>query len=421
MKTSTNEAQLSASVDYDSKNMNALRNARTATEFKRILDQVVTSASSVKVPKKILSLSAKAIELSDLANNKPAKQLDLNSVIDISKIDLNNIRDKSKYNAQVSQLSQAVAELNVAYTILNSKAFSAFKDQGAAAKQLLSVIKDATDLRTNLVRVMSIDVKKDAPPEHTKLAGTIANYLKSILSDEQYSGIRIRTFIASGLDPIIFQSYVFVDNFVSTDGVHYQNFAVVLSTQVAVASGMSTNYVTSLQDDKVPGSFPMGRMIDTPAQLKRSISELLVLDGFLNFSERKPMARTTGSLRNTTMLGSGRVMIRGKETEIFDSIRVQNDKLFVRLVKGLSKQERQTAAEEILAQAGVVFRAGSSSKATLIHRFVKGRDGREFMEIALTTSAGAQKGTLTLAKIDQLSEALGLNPQQKRLLKQSVK
>lgn len=426
MKTSTNEAQLSASVDYNSKNMNALRNARTATEFKKILDGVVGSVSSVhkKVPRNLLSLSAKAIELSDIkpgVKKAQTKTLDLNSVIDISKIDLNNVRDKAKYNRQVNQLSQAIAELNSAYTILNSKAFTAFKDQGKAAQSLLNVIKDATDLRTNLVRVMSIDVKKDAPPEHTKLAGSIANYLKTILNKEQYSNIRIRTFVASAVDPIIFQTYVFVDNFVNTDGIHYQNYAVVISTSVAVASGISSNYITTLVDDKVPGSFPLGRTVDTPAQMKKAINSLLAIDGFLNFSERKPITKGTNALRNTSMLGGGTVMVKGKPMEIFDNIRVQNDKLYVRLVPGLSKAERQIATEEILAQASSALRAGVSGKNSLIHRFVKGRGGREFIEIALTTSSGAAKGTLTLAKIDQLSEALGLTNDQKRLLKQSVK
>lgn len=425
MKTSTNEAQLSASVDYNSKNMNALRNARTATEFKKILEDVVDSVSSVKVPRNLLSLSAKAIELSDIktgtVKKSQTKTLDLNNVIDISKIDLNNVKDKAKYNRQVNQLSQAIAELNIAYTILNSKAFSAFKDQTNAAKSLLSVVKDATDLRTNLVRVMSIDVKKDAPPEHTKLAGSIANYLKTILSKEQYSNIRIRTFIASASDPIIFQTYVFVDNFVNSDGIHYQNYAVVLSTSVAVASGISANYITTLVDDKVPGSFPLGRSVDTASQMKKAINTLLSIDGFLNFSERKPITKGTATLRNTTMLGGGTVMVKGKPMEIFDNIRVQNDKLYVRLVPGLSKAERQIAAEEILAQASTVLRTGMSSKNSLIHRFVKGRGGREFMEIALTASGGAAKGTLTLAKIDQLAESLGLSNDQKRLLRQSVK
>lgn len=425
MKTSTNEAQHSASVDYNSKNMNALRGARTATEFKKILGDVVDSVSNVNVPRNLMSLSAKAIELSDIkqtgVKKAQTKTLDLNSIIDISKIDLNNVREKAKYNRQVNQLSQAIAELNTAYTIMNSKMFSAFKDQNKAAQSMLNVIKEATDTRTNLVRVMSIDVKKDAPPEHTKLAGSIANYLKSILPSEQYSNIRIRTFIASAVDPIIFQTFVFVDNFVNSDGVHYQNYAVVLSTSVAVASGISANYVTTLFDEKVPGSFPLGRSVDTAAQMKKAINSLMAIDGFLNFAERKPIAKGTSTLRNSTMLGGGTVMVKGKPVEIFDSIRVQNDKLYVRLVQGLTKTERQIATEEILAQASTALRSGMSSKNSMIHRFVKGRGGREFIEIALTTSGGAAKGALTLAKIDQLAESLGLTNDQKRLLKQSVK
>lgn len=424
MPTSTKEA-ITASVDFNSKNMVALRSARTATEFKKLLDGIVdsASASAVNVPKELLSLSAKAIELSDLKGMKKAqtKTIDLNSVIDISKIDLNNVKDKAKYNRQVNQLSQAIAELNSAYTILSSRTFTAFKNQGEAAQSLLSVIKDAIDLQTNLVRVMSIDVKKDAPPEHTKLAAVIANYLSKILSKEQYTKIRMRTFIASASDPIVFQTYVFVDNFVNTDGVHYQNYAVVLSTSVAVASGLSSNYVTTLVDEKVPGSFAYGRIVETAPAMKKAINSLLAIDGFLNYSERRPITKDTSTLRNTTMLGGGVAMIRGKEVEIFDNVRVQNDKLYVRLVQGLTAAEKKVAIDEILAMAGPILRAGYNGKNSMIYKIAKGRGGRELLEIALTTGSGSQKGTLTLAKIDQISEALGLNNDQKRLLKQSVK
>jgi len=155
--------------------------------------------------------------------------------------------------------------------------------------------------------------------------------------------------------------------------------------------------------------------------MKKAINSLMAIDGFLNFAERKPIAKGTSTLRNSTMLGGGTVMVKGKPVEIFDSIRVQNDKLYVRLVQGLTKTERQIATEEILAQASTALRSGMSSKNSMIHRFVKGRGGREFIEIALTTSGGAAKGALTLAKIDQLAESLGLTNDQKRLLKQSVK
>ncbi|WOL24424.1 hypothetical protein fHeYen902_078c [Yersinia phage fHe-Yen9-02] len=417
------EVAISTSINYSSKNMNSLRGARTATEFTNLLNGIVESVSGYKIPTKLASVSAKAIELSDLESikSKQSKTIDLTSVIDISKLDITDVQSKAKYNRQVGQLNQALAELNVAYQILSSKTFASFKNQTQAASNLLTVIKQAQELQTKMVKLMSIDVKKDAPPEHTKLAATIANYLTKILNKEQFSKIRMRTFIASGVDPITFQTYIFVDNFVNSDGDHYQNYAVVLSTSIALATGLSTNYVTTLVDEKVPGSFPMGRIVETAPSLKKAINSLLAVDGFLNYSERKPINKDTSTIRNTTMLGQRDHTVAGRQVEILDNVRVQNDKLYVRLIRGLTPAEKKQAVQEVLAMASVVLRSGKNGKNSMIHRLVKGRGGREFVEVSLTSSGGTAKGVLTLAKIDQVAEVFGLNPDQKRLLKQSVK
>lgn len=427
-KTAKNNevSSISTSVDYGSGNMVALRGARTAKEFRKVLDKVIANATSVTIPKSLLSLSArsKTIELSDLDGSimgKQTKTLDLNQVIDLSKIDISDVQNKAKYNAQVSQLSQALGELSIAYQILSSKTFSAFKDQGTAAKSLLSVITQAKNQQQQLVRLMSIDVKNGAPKEHTKLAATIANYLTKILNKEDYSKIRSRTFIASGTDPICFQTFVFIDDFVNSDGMHYPNYAIVLSTTIALANGISNNYVTSLVDEKVPGSFPMGRLVETAPEMKRAINQLMAMDGFLNYSERKPINRSTQNLRDTTQLGLTKHNIRGRQKEIFDNVRVQNDSLYVRLVPGLSPSEKKEAVTEILGMASTVLRAGKGGRNSVIHQIVNGRGGREYVKISLTGSGGTAKGVLTLKKIDDIAEVMGLNPQQKRLLKQSVK
>lgn len=426
-KTAKNNevSSISASVNYSTGNMVALRGARTAKEFRKVLDEIISAATSVQIPKALLSVSAKTIELADIdggaIKGKQAKTIDLNQTIDLSKLDITDIQSKAKYNEQVSNLTQAIAELGIAYQILRSKAFSAFKDQNKAAASLLDVITQAKNQQTQLVRLMSIDVKNGAPKEHTKLAATIANYLPKILNKEQYSKIRSRTFIASGTDPITFQTFIFIDGFVNSEDMHYPNYSVVLSTTIAVATGFSRNFITTNVDEKVPGSFPLGREVQTAPEMKKAINNLFAIDGFLNYSERKPVNRSTQNLRDTTLLGQGQHTIRGRQKEILDNVRVQNDSLYVRLVQGLTPSEKREAITEILAMASTVLRGGKGGRNSIIHQLVKGRNGREFVKVSLTSSAGTAKGVLTLAKIDQIAEVMGLNPSQKRLLKQSVK
>lgn len=417
-------ASLSASINYSSENMQGLRQARTATEFRNILNNIVSVARDFTIPKQLASLSAKAIDLADIegaVTRKQTKTINLNQVIDVSKIDIADVQKKAQYNNQVSELNQAISELGVAYQILASRTFSAFKDQKSAADSLLKVIKDARTTQTRMVKLMSLNNKDGAPEEHKKLVATMANYLSKILNKEQYTRLRQRTFIAHGTDPITFQTYIYVDDFVNSEGEHYQNYALVLSTKIAVASGISENYVTTLVDEKVPGSFPMGALVETAPTLKKTINNMLAIDGFLNYAERKPINKTTSYLKNNTQFGSEVHSVKGRDVEIFDEVRVQNDNLYVRLVRGLTPTEKRDAVQEIVAMASTLFRAGGSGKNSVIHRTAKGRTGREYVIVSITTSQGTQKGVLTVAKIDQIAQVMGLNPQQKRLLKQSVK
>lgn len=417
-------ASLSASINYSSENMQGLRQARTATEFRNILNRITSTASGLVIPKELASLSAKAVDLADIqgtVTRKQTKTIDLSQVIDVSKIDIADVQKKASYNNQVAELNQAISELGVAYQILSSKTFTAFKDQQSAADSLLKVIKDARNTQTRMVKLMSLNNKDGAPEEHKKLAATIANYLAKILNKEQYSRLRSRTFIAHGTDPIVFQTYIYIDDFVNSEGEHYQNYAMVLSTKIAVATGISENYVISQPDEKVPGSFPMGRLVDTAPALKKAVNSLLAIDGFLNYAERKPINKTTGFLKRNTQFGSEVHNVKGKDVEIFDEVRVQNDSLYVRLVRGLTATEKRDAVQEIVAMASTIFRAGGSGKNSIIHRIARGRTGREYVIVSVTTSQGTVKGVLTLAKIDQISQVMGLNADQKRLLKQSVK
>ncbi len=413
----------SSSVNYNTKNMHDLRKARTGKEFRGVMESIISTATSIKIPERFaeLSVSARAISLDDL-EARPAKvvqKLNLADTIDLSSIDIADIKNKAKYNGQVSILTQAIAELHVAYQILKSRTFTGFKDSENAANRLNSVIEESRKLQNDMVKLMSIDVKSGTPPEHKRLAATIANYLSKILSKDQYNTISSRTFIAQGTDPIVFQTLVHVSDFVNSEGTFYPHYSMVLSTSVSVATGAAQHMVTSLVDDKVPGSFPMGTVVKTAPELKKAMNKLLSIDGFLNYDEKLPIPKSTQQLRDTSMLGSTEHLIKGRKAEILDSIRVQNDFLYVKLVRGLTPKERQDAIQEVLAIATAALRGRSKNRLT--YTTAKGRNGAEFIKIALTKSSGQADGTLTVAEIDKLGSMLHLNKAQIRMLKQSVK
>lgn len=423
MDKKTDTEIISSSVDYNTKNMQDLRKARTGKEFRGVVDSIISVAQSIKIPTNIaeLSVSAKAITLDDL-EKRPSKvvaKLNLADVIDLSSIDIADVKEKSKNNKKVAVLTQAIAELHVAYQILKSRTFTGFKDSENAANRLNSVIEESRKLQNEMVKLMSIDVKSGTPPEHKRLAATVANYMSKILNKDQYSKISTRTFIANGTDPIVFQTFVHISDFVNSEGAFYPAYYMVLSTSVGVANGAAQHMITSLVDDKVPGSFPMGTVVKTAPELKKAMNKLLSIDGFLNYDEKLPIPKSTQQLRDSSMLGSTEHEIRGRKSEIIDSIRVQNDFLYVKLVRGLSVKEKREAIQEVLAIATATLRAKTKNRLT--YTMHTGRNGADFIKIALTKSSGQAAGTLTVTEINRLGEMLHLNKEQIRALKQSVK
>lgn len=414
---------MSCLVDYNSENMTKLRSARTAREITRTLNSISAVVEDIKVPKANKSVSnTTPIELSDMVKDdrkgsKLRKKLD--STIDLSQIDITDLKKKARVNTYVSDIHQAIAELIVAYQILSSKTFKAFKNQNEAASNLLKVIKEAKKMQQEMIKVLSINA--EAPKEHTKIATSVANYVSNkILSKEQYTKIRMRTFVASGTNPATYQTYIYIENLTNVDQETFAHYSVVVSTTVELTTGEAKHYITTLVDEKMPGTFPLGKQATHLAEMKKNLNSLFAYDGMLNFATRAPINKGTTILRKQSALGLKSHKVRGKDVQMIDGIRVQNDRLYVRLVPGLSVQERKTAVEEVVAMAGSILRTKNQKKNGLIYKIIKGRQGREWVELS-TVSGGTLKGTLTLEKVKRIAEELDLDESQIRAIKQAVK
>lgn len=414
---------MSCLVDYNSKNMTKLRTARTAREISRTVSGITALVSDIKVPKARKSISnTSPIELADLEKaatkgTKIRKKLD--ATVDLSQIDVTDLKKKAQINKYVATVHQAVAELIVAYQILSSKTFKAFKNQGEAASSLLTVIKEAKVQQQEMIKVLSINA--DAPKEHTKIAASVANYVSTkILSKEQYTKIKMRTFVASGTNPVTYQTFIYIENLTNVEQEVFAHYSIVVSTTVELRTGEAKHFITTLVDEKMPGTFPMGKQATHLAEMKKNLNSLFAYDGMLNFAARAPITKTTDTLRKQSALGLKTHKVKGKNLQLIDGIRIQNDRLYVRLVPGLSLAERKTAVEEVIAMAGAVLRPKNQRKHGLVHKIIKGRTGREWIELS-TISGGTLAGTLTLAKVKQIAEELDLDEAQIRAIKQAVK
>jgi hypothetical protein len=377
----------------------------------------------------MVSTSATKVEslddvISDIRSTRPVTTVGLPSVIDFSKISDRALKSGEGHSKRLESLTQAIEELNVAYQIVNSDQFASFKSKKDVVNSLSKLLVEARNSQNTLMS--NLKIPRDAiPDEHKTFATSAGTYLKKILSKESYSAIKQQAFVATSprKGHVLFQTFVFVNDFINTDGVHYPKYSLVFSTDVDKSSGEAHHYVTTLPDMQTPGSFPLGSEVTTTARLKSSINNLLAVDGFLNYSDQRVLPTNTSSVRQSALGLKRHKMSDGTEMDIVDGLRVQNDRLYVRLVVGLSPKEKTQALNEVRSMAlAVMGKKGSSSSYRVNIREVTGRQGRVWLEVTLMTkNGGTSAGLVTVAKLKRVQELLGLTDDQVRAVKQSIK
>ena len=390
-------------------------------------------ANSVRVSLKLASTSAgvKTIEIgsidaSDVARTagRDASKTQYREVTDTTGLDTSEIRGHIDAAKTLSTLNGSLKDLNVAYQILLSEAFKPVSSAKTAARSVVAAIREANELRKQLMtRAAAVSAKM--PKEHLTRCAQAAKIIKTHVDSSQYSAITVTHFIASRVGSVVnYQSFVNIKDFTTEDGFVYPIYIVVLTTSIDVNSGQTVIYLTSLQDVKAPGTFPFGTQIKSPSAMRSSLARLMAIDGHATFGDRRPVGRTTDQLRKTSALGLRTVKIGGKNMEISDGVRVSNNKIYVRLVEGLSPKERTAAINELVSIVSSMYRSGPSvvqNKNAITYRAVRGRQNREWLEFSILPSRGSKAGQMTLKRINEVAVMLGMDESQKRALISAIK
>lgn len=414
-------------IDFNSASMQAIRNARTAPEINRALSAIAGVIRACDKTAPIESLSATKITMSDLEGATPVtRDVNLASTFDLSSIDMNAVHKSAKEGKQLAQLNQALAELSVAYQIINSGLLTSLKSRKQASESLLKLMDEAKAIQVRVLNSMKVQ-SKSVPKEHKDAAASISKYLKKIIPKERYSSIAVQTFISghdkfatNGENNMLYQTFVFIKDFVNTDGVHYAKYSAVFTSTVDTITGAMRHYLTTLVDEQAPGSFGKGSEVAKMSRLQQALNNLLAVDGFLSYEDRRPVPSTTEDVRKTA-LGAKRIKIGSSDMEISDGLRVQNDKLYVRLVEGMSAKEREVARSEIIGMATQVFTAGKKN-VIVTSKLLTGRKSRDWIELIIVSkNSAASKGVLTAEKIRRVGDLLQLSPKQIVFLKQAAK
>ena len=422
-----------------------IRGARTVTELQAITDKVKHSIQSISTdianvaiaPNSVkirasLSQIGSSIEIGGSAPRRPARTAQQGStpsayddVLDLEGVQLGTAAGRAKAAKQLAMVSQSITELKAAYQVLRSPVFSRTKTATAAASAILETIQEAETLVTKLGAIAKA-ARNEVPAQHANTAASIRAYLKKIIPADQVGDISLRHYVAGATGRMInYQSYIVLKSFTGEDGYVYPNYTIVVTSSVDTGTGKAQFYLTSMPEIKAPGSFPFGSEFTTKNQLKSAINRNMAIDSAAVFGDRRPVNHTTEQLRARTALGLKTHKIGSSDMQLIDGVRVQNNKIYVRLVNGMNARERTAATNEVTAIISSMY--GSSmggrvgQKSAVTYKPIVGAGGREWLEYTLLPSRGSQQGSLTLNKINQVATALNLTAEQTRALKSAIK
>lgn len=467
-------------VDYNSDRMNQIRSARTVKDINAQVQAVAKQVHSISTsytdmsvaPNSItISLSAKQtvemgdilknagthsirpksgkrnIEMGDILKNagtvptRPATSIKpLAGAFDLDSFDSSKLKGRAKASNNQAIMQQAYQELAVAYQILQSKALGGTSEatRATALKSIKDLLSEITGLIAKYRRQANVS-KDEIPAEVMDISKKLYNSVKKVVDGSSVSRITPPEYYvakhdmeqdgAGLVDTITYQTFIRLDDFTNDESVVYHDYAVVLTTKVNTDTGVASFYLTTLTNAMTPGTFPVGKEVQSKEQLVSRLNELLAIDGADRFvSRRVPIPATTQQLKMLTSFGIHEHKINGRNVFLIDDLRVQNSKLYVRLSQGLSQAEKKMALEECFALFSAAFRnsVGKFKKTDIIYKFENGKspkskDVREFIVMSLVSSAGASRGLKANQAIMKIAQALELSNEDVQRMSQALK
>lgn len=407
-------------MSASSKNFTDLTKARSVKDLTVVVDRIASGIADLQnkpLRVNLKSQSATVHEAGDLIKKTGGsklfdgtyeKEIKVNGNINVDAEMLNRVREY-------------ISELATAKTLALSPEFSRLK----TTKPLLSAISEAAREAELIVRSqlksMHVSAKESVPEEHKKVAVAIRKHLEKVLTKDRYTSITQTSYVVPDKtavqkgwmqttgqkDNVLFQSFIKVEDLVDREGFAYTMFVVVTSR---LEGQRLRFYVTSLKSNRVPGTFPVGQNILSPAKMRLQLNALLSVDGFVGDIDRKPVGKSSTDLRRSAIT----------EIDGVSGARVVNgDKIVIRM-EGLTAEEEKKTIIEVRTVLGNLLKVGN--KNTIRHKVEKGsRAGSKLLVITVGMSEKPSKLTLTSAKAKKFADILGLDASKTRAFLDSAK
>lgn len=425
--------------DFSSAKIEKLRNARSGKELMQIIQgmseeihtladdaqTLLKSVSSVRSVRQRISLSS-ALELGDLADMpapgkkiRPSSQVrvpSMRTVLDEGSFEAPNLAELKRDNSALRDLNQGITELEVAEQVLLGSALADLTTRNAALKAIRAAKAEAEKALKLQLTAMAKIAKKTKPRVHLGICQAVVKHLQAVLDKKSYVAIEEpKTFVYQQDEDVVhYQTYITIDHLVNGDETVYEAYTFVITGVLNTLSGELHHAVTSIKDNQVPGTFPIGTSVDTGADMKRRLNSLLSVDGFNATHDRRVLPVTTKYLKNNSSLPESSPNI--------SNIRIQNDFVYVTLVPGLTDAELKDTLADVMAALKRIFADKlKTRKFSIRSRIQTGRVSGQKIYVFYVEAPQGRHMEITNRKLNEVADALGLTPNQVSKIRQGLK
>jgi hypothetical protein len=398
------------------KNRQKLNKARSINEVLSIVDLIKTRLKNItKSSEKVLtalasnankvqiSLSAaREMEVGDIAPAAKKSGKSLKSKLDVNKFKTPSQKDLAQNSSLLVELNESIAELEVALRVIQSKQFAKFDNQRETSAMVRALIKEANATKKEQLDAMSKISKNYTPVAHRKVAKAVKDIANAEFPEENYSSIRVKTFILQPQeDTLYYQTFVVVQNLTNKEGYSYEDYSFVLTSVYDMKTGDMEPHLTALKDPKVPGSFPIGNGIDSLSDLKRRMGAIYSIDGVETKGRKLKLKEDTTSVRRRSIAGFA---------DTVKGIRVKDKDLYIRLKKGTPQSKIDQIRNNLIPIFKSIFLPrGTRTKRVQWKQLTGKRSGAPFIVFSLSRREDTRSREF-VSNVTEMAERMNLSP-----------
>lgn len=306
----------------------------------------------------------------------------------------------------VDSLYQNSQELDAAAALIR-QSFRGNKKQPAALAAVEKLQNEVHNSLNDAFDALSRLADKHLPQQVETFVSKVVSEVISRLSPKSYKDITQEVYVTP--DPtnktfVNFSNYITVHNLKSKSGFTFDTFFIVVTANVA-KDGAIKFFITSLNDFRIPGRFPVGKFVSSVGAALNHVSLLLSHNDFILEHERMPLPFEEQRAKTGLSLPG------------VESVSVKDDEITVKLAASIKTDAAQTKVlKDILARLNALTRNSARNIFTYKAGLIR---GQRVLKFVLTPNADRKSGlTVNLTKLDEMAQLFNLSPQQKEAFKQ---